>query len=448
MAALCAFMACSGGVQAELPESVAQALAQAGIPDTHVGIVVQSVDGTPLLEHGVDRALNPASVMKLVTTLAALDTWGPAYTFQTRVWLDGIQLLDARGKAYPQAAMESPTAFDTGVSFPGPFPAGNPLRMVLPQGLTDDKEPMALPAPQGAVRVDKLVGGPPGVAKPVLNGLTFQLNAGNVLGIEGGRLVLEGPYSQACGDKVMSLNLDSPPATAGAWFSALWRELGGTLTGQVRERTGDELPGSQTQTPTQSQLLLNFDSRPLSDLVRDVNKHSNNVMAKMLFLNLGVARLGGAATWEKGDQALRGWLADQGLVLPKLVLQNGSGLSRIERLSAGDLARLLAWAAHRPAYYEFAASLPAVGMEGTLRRRFSDPLPQGLNLKGQAWLKTGSLNGARNLAGYVLGPAGERRILVFMVNHPRASQAEAVQSALLAWAVGTPKNGARQGSTP
>jgi D-alanyl-D-alanine carboxypeptidase/D-alanyl-D-alanine-endopeptidase (penicillin-binding protein 4) len=177
-----------------------------------------------------------------------------------------------------------------------------------------------------------------------------------------------------------------------------------------------------------------FDSAPLSLLVRDVNKYSNNVMAKMLFLNLGAARFGAPATWDKGERAVRAWLEERGLGMPKLVMENGSGLSRIARISATAMATLLTWAARQPAYYEFAASLPAVGVEGTQKNRFNGNGGNGLDLSGKAWLKSGSLNGARNLAGYVLAPDGQRRVLVFFINHPNAGRATKAQEALLEWA--------------
>jgi D-alanyl-D-alanine carboxypeptidase/D-alanyl-D-alanine-endopeptidase (penicillin-binding protein 4) len=116
--------------------------------------------------------------------------------------------------------------------------------------------------------------------------------------------------------------------------------------------------------------------------------------------------------------------------MPELVLENGSGLSRIERISATSLARLLAYAAARPAYYEFAASLPAVGLEGTQKNRLN-----GSSSAGLAWLKSGTLNGARNFSGYVLGPDGRRRILVMLINHANAAAGAKAQAALLEWAL-------------
>jgi D-alanyl-D-alanine carboxypeptidase/D-alanyl-D-alanine-endopeptidase (penicillin-binding protein 4) len=116
--------------------------------------------------------------------------------------------------------------------------------------------------------------------------------------------------------------------------------------------------------------------------------------------------------------------------MPELVLENGSGLSRIERISAASLANMLSYAAMRPVYYEFAASLPAVGLEGTQKGRLN-----GSAAEGAAWLKSGSLNGARNLAGYLLGPNGSRRILIMLINHPKASTSAEAQAKMLNWSM-------------
>ena len=73
-----------------LPESIAAALAQAGIPDSEVGVYVHDLTSDrEVLSFGADRALNPASTMKLLTTFAALELLGPAYTWKTEAWLDG-----------------------------------------------------------------------------------------------------------------------------------------------------------------------------------------------------------------------------------------------------------------------------------------------------------------------------------------------------------------------
>ena len=442
--------------RAELPPTVAQALKEAGIPDSHVGILVRDLDRPePLLAHREHQALNPASVMKLVTTLAALDTLGPAHTFKTLVWLEGelkdgvltgnltlqgggdpgltlerfwllLREIRARGvreirgdvlldgNFYDLGATD-PAAFDQAPLRPYNAPAAallanfNTLNLRLGGGdgtvraWLEGEDPIALDNRLEAVE------GP-------CNGWREPLR----MTLEDGRLVLAGRYPRACGEQSHPLNLLAPEATVAVLFRSLWKETGGLHTGRIRPC----IPAAEAR------LLLEFDSPPVSSLARDINKFSNNVMAKMLFLNLGAQRFGAPATWDKGRRAVADWLAEKGLLSEDIVLDNGSGLSRNERIAAATLGRLLAYAARRPAYYEFAASLPAVGLEGTQKGRLN-----GAPATGQAWLKTGSLNGARNLAGYVLGPDGRRRVLVMLVNHDRATGAAKAQEALIAWAL-------------
>ncbi len=453
-------MALLGTAHAELPPPVAQALRQAGIPDTHVGVVVQELDGAPLLLHGEDRAFNPASVMKLVTTLAALDSLGPAHTFKTLVWLDGelkdgvlagnlvlqgggdpgmtqerfwllLRELRQRGireirgdvlldNSFYAIEARAPEAFDQAPLRPYNAQPAALLVNFNTQNLRlcarEDQVLARLDPPSEAYRLENRL--QPSDAG--CNGWREQLSTR----LDQTALVLEGRLSTECGERTLSLNLSAPVDNAAAWFGTLWRELGGVHEGRAREGQ----PGPQAA------LLMAFDSAPLSLLARDVNKYSNNVMAKMLFLNLGAARYGGPATWEKGERAIRAWLKEKGLDMPKLVLENGSGLSRLERVSAAAMAALLTWVARQPAYFEFAASLPAVGLEGTQKNRFNGNGVGDKDLSGRAWLKSGSLNGARNQAGYVLAPDGGRRVLVFLVNHHNAGMALRAQEALLEWA--------------
>jgi len=128
------------------------------------------------------------------------------------------------------------------------------------------------------------------------------------------------------------------------------------------------------------------------------------------------------------DAAVRAWLDGRGLRFPELVLDNGSGLSRRERLSAGSLARLLASAWQSPLMPEFIASLPLNAVDGTMRKRLN-----GNGIAGRAHIKTGTLEGVKTIAGYVLDKNGRQQIVVFLVNHANAGAAQAAQDALLAW---------------
>jgi D-alanyl-D-alanine carboxypeptidase/D-alanyl-D-alanine-endopeptidase (penicillin-binding protein 4) len=172
------------------------------------------------------------------------------------------------------------------------------------------------------------------------------------------------------------------------------------------------------------------ESPSLAEVVRDVNKYSNNAMSRQLYLELGAATFGPPATPEKSERAIRQWLAAKRLQLPDLVMENGSGLSRLERISAKGLGTLLAAAWRSPVMPEFIASMPVVGVDGTLRRRAKSAV-----YAGHAHIKGGTINGVRAMAGYVLDSGGRRWIVACLINHPQVhnGNAQAVFDALLLW---------------
>jgi D-alanyl-D-alanine carboxypeptidase/D-alanyl-D-alanine-endopeptidase (penicillin-binding protein 4) len=185
-------------------------------------------------------------------------------------------------------------------------------------------------------------------------------------------------------------------------------------------------PAPQDRAP-----LASIVSPTLAEVIRDINKFSNNVMARQLFLELAAASTPRSIRPEDAEAAVRAWLARKDLALPELVLENGAGLSRRERVSAESLARLLAAAWKSPLMPEFLASLPLVATDGTMRRRLN-----GKGVAGQAHIKTGTLDGVKTTAGYVLDRAGRMQIVVFMVNHAHAAATAPAQDALLAWVWG------------
>jgi D-alanyl-D-alanine carboxypeptidase/D-alanyl-D-alanine-endopeptidase (penicillin-binding protein 4) len=168
--------------------------------------------------------------------------------------------------------------------------------------------------------------------------------------------------------------------------------------------------------------------------VRDINKFSNNVMARQLFLTLGAELLGPPARTANGASAVRQWLTFKGIRAPELVLENGSGLSRIERISVASMAAVLQAAWKSPMMPEFISSLPVVAADGTMKKRL-----HGERVAGSAHIKTGLLNDARAIAGYVLDRRGRRHVVVMIVNHPKAPEADAAMDALLAWTYDAPR---------
>lgn len=443
-----------------LPEPVARALAQAGIPESAIGVYVHEIGAAePVLAIGADRALNPASTMKLVTTYAGLEMLGPAYVWNTDVLTDGALTQDVlagnlylKGSGDPKLTVENfwlllrnlrargireirgdlvldrrlfteelpdPGAFDDQPTRPyntGPSALLVNFKAVTLQFIPDAitrtvriaTEPV-LPQVQ-VINNLKLVDGACGDWVGKLR-LDSQGNA------DSARLSFNGTYALDCGEGMRSFSVLGHRQYVGALFTQLWRDLGGTFSGQVREGA----------TPEQARRLATARSSSLSEIVRDVNKYSNNVMARQLFLSLGMNN-GTPANTTAAANNVKQWLALKGLAVPELVLENGSGLSRIERISARNLGAVLlnAWAS--PVMPELMASLPVAAVDGTLRKRM-----KSAEVAGQAHVKTGSLSGVRSIAGYVLDAKGNRAVVVFMVNHSNAFNAQAAQDAMLGW---------------
>ena len=438
-----------------VPEVVAAALRGAAIPASASAIVVQ-----PLSANGVSIAanesapMNPASTMKLVTTYAALNLLGPAYTWRTEAFAAGALRKDVlegdlvlRGGGDPKLVIENlwllinriraygvreirgdvvldksafePLAHDPGL-FDGevnrPYNAG-------PDALLLNFKALAfsfIPDPEARiVRV---------VATPVLAGLKLPVT---VRGIEGscgdwrGRLqadfadpmapAFRGGYPVSCGEKTWHVSVLGHTQYFGAGFRAVWEGTGGVWTGHVREGV----------VPADARRIALHESAPLAELIRDVNKFSNNVMARQVYVTIGAETSGHPGSSDRAARAVRAWLSDHGLDMPELVLENGAGLSRIERISAASLARMLVHAFAGPLMPDFMASLPLAGVDGTMKKRNG--------AAGSAHIKTGLLTDVRAVAGYVLAASGRRYVVVAIINHPNARDAQPAHDALLQW---------------
>ena len=451
-------LAAAGLAHADLPPPVAQALKAAQIPATSVGVVVQPVDAkTPLVAHNASAAMNPASVMKLVTTYAALDLLGPAHTWKTGAWTDTAPLdgvlngnLYLKGSGDPRLAIEhlsgllrqvrvrgverisgdivlDRTVFNIASIDPGAFD-DKPMRPynVGPNGLLlnfqslrftllpDNGKPRVLmETPSDGLRVDNQLRASEGACgSDWKDRISLRLVPEN----SSQRLEFTGSFATACGEK--TLNLAPLPADrhAEGLIRALWRELGGSLSGQVREG----------RTPAGTRLLTQHESAPLADAVQDINKFSNNVMARQVFLTLG--NDSAPATAERARQRITDWLAARNLRFAELVLDNGSGLSRIERISPDSLNRLLLDAWKSPVMPEFISSMPIVGIDGTMKKRLKEA-----SATGRAHIKTGTLDGVKTAAGYALDAQGRRYAVTFFINHPRAQAGSAAIDALIDW---------------
>ena len=455
-------MAQSAGAGAALPPEFAAALAAARIPPESVSVLVRAVDGraAPRLAFRPDAAMNPASVMKLVTGVVALDTLGPAFTWATPVYLEGSLAGGVlRGRVYikgqgdPKLVLErlwlllrrlralgvntidgdlvlDQSAVELTAQDPGEFD-GEPLR---PYNAAPDALLLNFKAIQITFTPNRATGRAAISFEPSLAGVQMAADVPLLAGSCGDyrgqlradfsdpeRVRFGGGYAAACGERVWSVAYADPGSYAVRAVAGMWRELGGQIqNGQVRE--GRVPPGL---TPA-----FELASPPLADVLRDINKFSNNVMAQQLFLTLSLRQQGVGSYAGSRDIAERWWRQHfREAEFPVPVLDNGSGLSRSGRITARSLEALLQWAWVAPVMPELLSSLPIAGVDGTLRRA------QARAARGSAHLKTGSLRDSAAVAGYVHAQSGRRYVLVAMVNHPNAAAARPALDALLDWAI-------------
>lgn len=449
------FFAClalvPGLAAGQLPKEVADGLRSAGVPLSNVAVLVQEVGAwRASLTMNAHQPMNPASTMKLLTTYAALELLGPAHRWKTEAWLDGDNLI-LKGYGDPKLNYESfwmllrnlrgrglreirgdvildrsyfapvpDTPFDNEPYRPYNVPPDallvnfKSLRFTF---LPDDGKVRLFvePALPGLELVNtlRLADG------PCPEGRAFRdLVAASFEARPRPRASFTGVYPAQCGEKDLNVALYAPEDYVAGMIRQLWTELGGVWKGNVRDGV----------VPPTARLLYTHESEPLAETVRSINKFSNNVMARQLFLTLAAELVGTPAQAENATRAIRQWLVLKNIRAPELVLENGSGLSRAERISAANMAALLQAAWKSPLMPEFISSLPVVAADGTMKKRMRfEPVA------GSAHIKTGLLNEARAMAGYVTGRGGKRYVVVMIVNHPKAPETDAAMDALLSW---------------
>ena len=446
---------------AQIPTAVDAELARAKVPREAVALLVvdaQNPAALPRLSHRAGAPMQAASVIKLVTTFAGLELLGPAYSWSTPVYVDGsVQAGVLRGNIYiqgqgdPKLVLErlwlllrrvqglgihtvqgdivlDRSAFALEASDPGAFD-GEPLR---PYNATPDALLINYKSVVMTFTPDRLRHFAQVQFDPPLWGVQTQTTVALVDGpcsdyrgalkaifSDPNRIRFHGSYAVDCGEKVWPIAYTEPESYAPRAVQGLWNSMGGKITGTVRY--GPVPAALLAGAPT-----LELRSPPLAEIIRDINKYSNNVMAQQLFLTLGREGKGDVATLGSARAVVERWWQSRISSTEPLELDKGSGLSRQERMSARALGQLLQTAYRSPLMPELIASLPLSGVDGTLKRaKVATP--------GSAHLKTGSLNGVTAIAGYVDGASGKRYALVALVNHPNAASARAAFDALVDW---------------
>ena len=465
---------------AELPAPVSSALERAGLPPTALGVVAFPLAQREAgLRLNAARAMQPASTLKLLTTVVALDRLGANARGRTDLLADTAQVGDVLpGPLYLRGGAD--TDLDWGA-------LNTLLRSLRDQGVREI---------QGGLVVDRTLfrparldlGQPPFDDAPEFpyNVIpdALQLNThllGYVIESDGTQVSARADPAwpgiqvdasaltlndKRCGEwdedwqipQVQPQSQQQPSPAAGPltvrlqgafprhcrqqpqlnlldrqWLTAravrqIWHELGGVMGPGDRE----------TATPAAARALASHLGRPLGEVLRGMMKRSDNPLTRLVYLRLGAADAAHQSapdetTLAASERVVRHWLAERRIDATGLVLENGSGLSRLERIKPAQLAAVLATAWDGRQAPELLNTLPVAGVDGTLSRRLKTLVP------GQARLKTGTLRDVVAMAGYVYDAGNRPWVLVAMINHPEASaQSRPALDALVEWVAGQP----------
>jgi D-alanyl-D-alanine carboxypeptidase/D-alanyl-D-alanine-endopeptidase (penicillin-binding protein 4) len=445
-----------------IPRGVELILSGHRLPRDSYSFLVQEVNTPePLLAVNVTVPFNPASIIKTLTTLTALEVLGPAYTWKTEVYalgklengnLQGDLLLRGGGdpflveeklrsmlKALQRSGIKNISGdlildvryFDETVS--------NEAAIDKQSGRAYNVQPYALLVnfqtvnfyfyPHGNGR-DVIIRTDPELPNLTISnrirlrnapcagyqrGISFHQNPEVKNGI-----IFSGEYPSACREyQMVRAVLDTSAYTYGL-FQQLWRETGGEFAGKMRlgQAPADGIPVQVWHSP------------PLSDVLKTINKFSNNLMTRHLLLTLGAEYYGGPATYAKGVQAIHDFLNTRGIDTSGLVMVNGAGLSRETRITTQLMNTVLQLGYASSYMPEFIASLPLAGMDGTMQNRLRNPAT-----RGRMHIKTGTLDEVSAIAGYVHARSGKYYTVSAILNHELAHRGPGVElmDALLAW---------------
>ncbi len=447
-----------------LPPSVEAALQRADMPDSVLGVVAYPLsDRASGLRLNADEPRQPGSTMKLVTTIVALERLGTNARGRTDLLaatkpIDGI----IQGPLYLRGGAD--TDLDWGALW-------SMLRQLREQGVTHI---------QGGLVADRTLFNPPRLdvdvapfddapefqynvipdalnlntsllgfvlqsddtnltvrTSPVLPGLRLDTSAmalnDNVcakwedtwqlpiIEINQGTPVvrLRGQFPRNCARK-LDLNLvDRQLATAAA-VRLIWSQLGGQIYGADAEGP----------TPAGAVVLASHLGRPFAEVARGMMKRSDNPLTRLTYLRLGSKlATAGEPTLQAAERSVQEWFVAKGISTDGLVMDNGSGLSRSERISGRQLAAVLEVAYKGPYAPELLTSLPVAGVDGTLTRRF-----KGSRVEGRARMKTGTLRNVVALAGFVLDQQDRMWVVAATLNHDAApAKGHAVLDSIVEW---------------
>jgi len=445
-----------------LPPEVSRAWGKTGLPDSSISMVIEEVGGARLAAFGAGDHKNPASVMKLLTTWSALSELGPDFVWRTAFLMDANAIVNDKGELSGPLYLRPSgdplfllqdlwrlmrelrlrgitqisdivvdrSKFGDIATNPGDFDGkgdrpynASPdvlmvgfgaVRLVFTPELDKQRWRAFIDPPIEGVKIDSNVRYRTGSCRSGPQVSSETITAGEQVSFR-----ISGEATGSCGEFDLYRLAFSQSDFAAKALKSMWTELGGQMTGTVKEGAiaKDAVPLAAHQSP------------PLAEVIRVVNKSSNNVMTRVLLLTIASELGQRPATVEGGVKRVLQTLKSQGIETEGVIIENGSGLARTSRISADQVAKMLQVAWRSPAMPEYVSSLAILGMDGTLRQRLRG------DARGYAHMKTGALRDARAIAGYVLSQSGKRFVFVSLVNDPQAFKARDFENQVIDWLI-------------
>jgi serine-type D-Ala-D-Ala carboxypeptidase/endopeptidase (penicillin-binding protein 4) len=491
---LLCFLICSpslGLAQENLPKLVKKAIQNTKIPASAIGFNVVSIEGSSQgsfqLGWNASQALNPASTMKVLTTAAGLDILGPAYQWKTNLLTNGnvenetlFGDLIFQGFGDPKLVPEQMSEISSSLRNLGiKNIQGN---LIFDRSAYSPSVRLSAPNDGESSRSYNVV---PDALLYSFQTLSFHINPSSSTAeitytpqLYGFRVINRITLTNAqCSDWSKDLKITITKINEGEWQAIfngklskncgeiLWNTVAidsnsflknGFLASweDVNGRWSPSLQAVDGVTPSTAKLILSHHGTLLPDAIRDINKYSNNVMARQLFLTIGLEKNGSPSSTVESSRVIKDWLKKSGLNFPELIFENGSGLSNIERISPLNMTKLLTHIVRGKNADIIIQSLPIAGIDGTMKHRLlnifkkiwslssntayfvpNKSLPESLQKTG-AYIKTGTLQNVRAIAGYVVSKSGKVYAISSMINHPNAGMGgSAVNDALLSWVI-------------
>ncbi|MGA8260797.1 MAG: D-alanyl-D-alanine carboxypeptidase/D-alanyl-D-alanine-endopeptidase [Arenicellales bacterium] len=426
-----------------LPSGLRAALDRFQVPDADLGLYIAPVDGGshPITLNPL-KPFNPGSVMKLLPSIAALESLTPAYQWSTGIYTTGRLAkgvlhgdLYIKGGGDPYLTVESVWAMLRAVR-------GSGIRRIAGNIVVDDHI-FDLPHLDRAEFDDKpyrIYNGPANgllvnfwAVRFTITALADEVHIDAFPDSRRLRIVnhirrtdsscrpstryvayrvdttrdavvvdFDGVLSTRCPPVIMTRAVIPSDRYLAYVLPGLWRSAGGTLAGTV----------TKGSVPDDAEKIYTHSSRTLAEVVRATDKFSNNLMARNLLLTLGTLYKDSDVTVGDGVKALDDWLLSRGIDVPGLKVVNGAGLSRDARISARGLANVLRAGFHSRFAPEFLSAFPIAGEDWALEDRdFDESIPEMVRMK------TGLLDDVRGMGGYITSRSGKTYITVLLVNH-------------------------------